>query len=69
MPSRSSGYCALICSFDLMILIFFGVSSQGSIGLEVVIKDSESGCCVDPDCAEVVIERLSLMTAGHCLLP
>ena len=51
MPSKSSGYCSLICSFVLRILIFFGVSSRGSIGLEVVIKDSEFGCCVDVDCA------------------
>ena len=49
MPLKSSGYCSWICSFVLMILIFFGVSSQGSIGLEVVIKDCEFGCCVDAD--------------------
>ena len=50
MPLKSSGYCSLISSVDLMNLIFFIVSSQGSIGLEVVIKDSESGCCVDVLC-------------------
>ena len=45
--------------FCLMILIFFGVSSQGIMGLEVAIMDSEFGwtsstpccCCVDVDCA------------------
>ena len=41
MPSKSSGYCSLICSFDLTILIFFGVSSQHIMGLEVVIMDYE----------------------------
>ena len=107
MPSKSSGYCSLICSFDLMILIFFGVSSWGIMGSEVVIMDSEFEfgwtsfmpccCCVDVDCAcmsflgysaaldmrfalgestqagvlylEIVIERLPLITGGHCLLP
>ena len=68
MPLKSSGYCSLICSFDLMILTFdlmiltfFSVSSQGIMGLEVVIMDSEFEfgltsfmlCChcVDIDCA------------------
>ena len=61
MSLKSSGYCSLICSFDLTILIFFGVSSQGIMGLEVVIMDSEfefgwisfmpSCCCADVDCA------------------
>ena len=57
MPSKSSGYCSLISSFDLMILIFF---SWGIMGLEVVIMDVEFEfgwtsfmpcCCVDVDCA------------------
>ena len=51
MPLKSSGYCSRICFSVLMILIFVGVSSWGSIGLEVVINDSEFGCCVDVDCA------------------
>ena len=60
MPLKSSGYCSPICSFDLTILIFFSVSSQGIMGLEVVIMDSEFEfgwtsfmlcCCVDVDCA------------------
>ena len=60
MPSKSFGYCSLICFFDLMILIFFGVSSWGIMGLEVVIMEFEFGfgwasfmpccCCVDVDC-------------------
>ena len=41
MSLKSSGYCSQICSFDLMVLIFFGVSSQGIVGLEVVIMDFE----------------------------
>ena len=59
MPLKSSGYCSLICSFELTILIFFSVSSWGIMGLEVVIIDSEFEfgwtssapccCCVDVD--------------------
>ena len=43
VSSSSSGYCSLICSFVLKILIFFGVSSWGSMGLEMAIMDSEFG--------------------------
>ena len=65
MPSKSSEYCSLICSFDLMILIFFGVSSWGIMGFGVVIMDSEFEfgwtscmpcyCRVDVDCACISI--------------
>ena len=37
MLSMISGYGSLICSFVLTILIFFGVSSLGIIGLEVAM--------------------------------
>ena len=58
MPSKSYGYCSLICSFVLMILIFFGVSSLGIMGLEVAMLDWDLWwtssmsccCCVDLDC-------------------
>ena len=43
MPSNRSGYCSLICSFLLTILIFFAVSYWGIMGLEVAIMDSEFG--------------------------
>ena len=69
MPSKQSGYCSLICFFVLMILIFFGVSSQGIMGLVVAILDSEFGwtsstpccCCVDVDC--VCISFLGYLAA------
>ena len=54
MPWKSSGYCSLICAFDLMILIFLGVPSWGMMGLEFEVgwtSFTSCYCCVDVDCA------------------
>ena len=56
IPSKSSGYCSLICFLVLTILIFL-VVSYCIMGLELATTDPEGAssvpcCCfMDTDCA------------------
>ena len=53
IPSKSSGYCSLICSLVLTILIFLGVSSHCIMGLLCAIIGPELAT-VDPKWASSV---------------
>ena len=54
IPSKRLGYCSLICSLFLTILIFLAVSSHCNKGLLCAIMDPELAT-MDPEWASSVL--------------